>query len=113
LVLKYNIRHEAISNLLTGLKENHECFMDSETELRFSISAYTLLKTNVKLIKKVVELGYYTHIGLKKQLLKIVPKYLKNVKYFKLLINIDGLPLFRSSPDQRYLTLRSIRSKNA
>lgn len=47
------------------------------------------------------------HIGLKKQLLKIAPKYLKNVPTFKLLVNIDGLPLFKSSSAQVYPILCS------
>lgn len=93
--LKYNITHEAVSNLLAGLKENHECFVDNdESNTRFPTDAQTLLKTNVKLSKKIVEPRSYIHIGLKNQLLKIAPKYFKNVPTFKLLINIDGLPLY-------------------
>jgi len=80
--LKHNITHEAISDLLTGLKQNHECFADDELEPRFPISARTLLKTEVRLVKKIVEPGHYIHTGLKKQLLKIVPKYLKKCIYF-------------------------------
>lgn len=53
-------------------------------------------------MKKVVEPGYYIHIGLEKQLIEIAPKYLINIKSFQLLINIDELPLFKSSPDQVY-----------
>jgi len=92
---------------LAGLKENHKCFDDTKSEIRISINARTLLKTDVKLIKKVVESGFYVHVGLKKQLLKIASKYLKNVRSFQLLINIDGLSLFRSSSDQVYIALRA------
>jgi hypothetical protein len=91
------------------LKENHECFAD-ESECKFPVSARTLLKTEIKLMKKVVEPGYYIHIGLQKQLLKIALKYLKNIGSFKLLINIDGLPLFKSSPDQVYPILCTVVS---
>lgn len=87
---------------MKGLKENHECFAD-DSESRFSISARTLLKTEVKLVKKIIEPGYYIHIGLQNLLLKIAPKYLKTKDSFKLLISIDGLSLFKSSPDQVYL----------
>lgn len=108
--LKHNVSHAAISDLLAGLKENHECFADDESEPRFPTSARTLLQTEVKLIKKIVEPGYYMHIGLKKQLLKIAPKYLENVSTFKLLVNIDGLPLFKSSSAQVYPILCSVVS---
>lgn len=107
--LKHNITHEAISDLLKGLKENHECFTD-DSETIFPINARTLLKTEVKLIKKVVKPGYYIHIGLQNQLLKIAFKYLKTIDSFKLLINIDGLPLFRSSSDQVYPILCTVVS---
>lgn len=105
--LKHNVTHEAISDLLKGLKGNHECFAD-DSEFRFPTSARTLLKTEVKLIKKVVKPGYYIHIGLQNQLLKIT--YLKTIDSFELLINIDGLPLFRSSPDQVYPILCTVVS---
>lgn len=108
--LKHNITHKAISDLLTGLQQNHECFAGHESKHKFPINARTLLKTEVKLIKKTVEPGYYIHIGLKKQLLKVAPKYLKNVSTFKLLMNIDGLPLFKSSLDQMYPILCTIVS---
>lgn len=108
--LKHNITHAAISDLLAGLKENHECFADDESEPRFPTSARTLLQTEVKLIKKIVEPGYYIHIGLKKQLLKIAPKYFRNISTFKLLVNIDGLPLFKSSSAQVYPILCSVVS---
>ncbi|EFN72002.1 hypothetical protein EAG_06099, partial [Camponotus floridanus] len=107
--LKHNITHEAVSELLKGLKKNHKCFAN-ELETNFPIDARTLLKTNVKLIKKVVQPGYYIHIGLQKQLLKIAPKYLKTAHSFKLLINIDGLPLFKSSSDQVYPILCTVVS---
>ncbi|CAL1672516.1 unnamed protein product [Lasius platythorax] len=54
--LKHNITHKAISDLLHGLKENHECFAD-ESESKFSVDARTLLKTKVKLIKKLLTLA--------------------------------------------------------
>lgn len=107
--LKHNVTHEATSDLLKDLKENHECFVD-ESKFTFPVTARTLLKTKVKFIKKVVEPGYYIHIGLQKQLLKIAPKYLKNKSSFKLLINIDGLPLFKSSPGQVYPILCTVVS---
>lgn len=106
-VLKHNVTHDAISDLLKGLKQNHVCFAD-DTEYKFPNSARTLLKTKINFIKKVVEPGHYIHIGLKNQLLKIAPQYLKTKDSFKLLINIDGLPLFKSSPDQAYPILCTI-----
>lgn len=96
--------------MLAGLKKNHECFAD-ELEAKFPINARTLLMTKLKLIKKVVDsTGYYIHFGLKRQLLKLASKYLRNVRTFKLLINIDGLPLYKSSPDQVYPILCTIVS---
>lgn len=96
--------------MLAGLKSNHDCFADDELEPKFPIDARTLLKTNVKCIRKIVEPGYYIHIGLEKQLLKNCSNYLKNVNTFKLLINIDGLPLFKNSLDQVYPILCTVVS---
>ncbi|KAL0116375.1 hypothetical protein PUN28_009769 [Cardiocondyla obscurior] len=45
--------------LRAGLKENHECFADDKSEPRFPTSAQTLLQTEIKLMKKIVEPGYY------------------------------------------------------
>ncbi|KYN00716.1 hypothetical protein ALC62_08503 [Cyphomyrmex costatus] len=108
--LKHNITHSALSDLLAGLKKNHECFAD-ESETKFPINARTLLMTKLKLVTKVIDsTGYYIHFRLKRQLLKLAPKYLRNVSTFKLLVNIDRLPLYKSSSDQVYPILCTIVS---
>ncbi|KYN18354.1 hypothetical protein ALC57_09336, partial [Trachymyrmex cornetzi] len=105
--LKHNITHEATSDLLKGLKENYECFAD-ESESRFPISAKTLLKTEVKLTKKVVEPGCYIHIGLQKHLLKIAPKYFKTVGISNLLVRFQRyIPKeFARKSRELYIVLR-------
>jgi len=65
-----------------------------------------IFKTEVRLVNKIVEPRHYIHTKLKKQLLKIAPKYLKNL----FLVNIDGLPLFKSLRSETYFILCSVVS---
>lgn len=96
-----NVNLTAIDKLLKGLK-SHTCFSSLPS------SGRTLLKTPTTLIKTVVEPGEYIHIGIQKQLFKLVSSLSKPVRCLKLLANIDGLPLFKSSPGDLYPILISV-----
>ncbi|XP_073956617.1 uncharacterized protein isoform X2 [Choristoneura fumiferana] len=87
--LKYQVTHVAINALLNILK-NHNCF-DLPADAR------SLLKTPENVITRIVEPGHYSHIGLEKNLRKIWEFVTENESEINLLINIDGVPLFKSS----------------
>lgn len=71
--------------------------------------ARTLLKTDIVLEKSIIEPGSYIHFGLEKQLSYLITNIpLNNIHDLKLLINVDGLPLFKSSTGQVYPILISI-----
>ena len=95
--IKYNITYASLSALLVGLKGNVESLLEV-----LPSDARTLLKTNITFDKIIVEPGIYLHFGLEKQLLRLVDNvsidYIDNS--LKLLINIDELPLFKSSAGQ-------------
>lgn len=102
--IKHNVTASAVSDLLVGLKEN----VDSLTNILPSDSR-TLFKTNLILEKISVEPGNYIHFGLKTQLNHLVKNCnLSNIKELKLIVNVDGLPLFKSSPGQATPILVSV-----
>lgn len=93
--IKHNITATAVTDLLTGLKNNVPCLNELPTDAR------TLLKTNIPLLKKVVEPGNYIHFGLEHNLKMLINSYsLNNINELNLLVNVDGLPLFKSSSGQ-------------
>lgn len=85
------IPHSHLNKLLSILKE-HDCFTKLPKDSR------TLLKTPRQTVTKPVFPGLYSHFGLAKGLEKILD--LKNDLFptdLELLINVDGLPLSKSS----------------
>jgi len=94
--IKYNITYASLSALLVGLKRNVESLLEV-----LPSDARTLLKTNITFDKIIVEPGIYLHFGLEIQLLRLIENVtIDNTDCLKLLINIDGLPLFKSSAGQ-------------
>lgn len=94
--IKHNVTATAVTDLLTGLKNNVNCLNN-----KLPTDARTLLKTNMSLLKKVVEPGNYIHFGLEHNLKMLVNNYSFNdINELNLLVNVDGLPLFKSSSGQ-------------
>lgn len=90
--ITHNITASAVSDLLVGLKENVNIL---------PTDARTLLKTNLVMKKICVEPGNYVHFDLETQMKCLVNNYnLSHIEELHLLVNTDGLPLFKSSPDQ-------------
>lgn len=59
------------------------------------------MKTTNVLLKKVIEPGNYIHFGLEHNLKYLINNCsFNNVHELQLLVNVDGLPLFKSSPGQ-------------
>lgn len=89
--LKHNITHSAINDLLTILKQS---FSD------IPLDARTLLKTPRNTILETVEPGSYCHFGFKKCLQELLTHsyhLLQDLNLLEVCINIDGLPLSKSS----------------
>ncbi|CAG9817178.1 unnamed protein product [Phaedon cochleariae] len=98
--LKHNVTHSALNDLLDILKTKHP---------ELPSDARTLLGTSKLVEVKSVEPGYYYHFGLRKCIERIIaqmPGF--NEKVIKIDINVDGLPLSKSSSSQVYPILCSI-----
>lgn len=94
--MKYNIAHSAINDLLTILRPNYP-------ELPFNVR--TLLKTPRKITVKQVEPGIYYHFGLQQCIENLLLKthnHLTSNCCIEILINIDGLPIAKSTSSQLY-----------
>lgn len=89
--LRRRIRHSTLNELLTVLRQFHQLPKD----------ARTLLKTNIPSIVVHTSEDGYVYFGLKKQLSDTLtyttPPWLHHNPVIELLLNIDGLPLYKSS----------------
>lgn len=96
-----NITHSAQRDLLKILKSSggHSTVPDDPR---------TLLSTPRTNVYKSVEPGMYSHIGIKQALDKLIYLTYKPLQRIDILINIDGLPLSKSSSSQIYPILCSI-----
>ncbi|XP_071568774.1 uncharacterized protein [Temnothorax nylanderi] len=98
--LKNKITHVAINELLAILKPKHD---------ELPLDARVLMKTPRKNTLKIVEPGHYYHFGLNNCIQKLSSFVtLKNLQQIEVYINIDGLPLFKSSNQQLWPILCSL-----
>ncbi|KAJ8936170.1 hypothetical protein NQ314_012466 [Rhamnusium bicolor] len=100
--LKHNIAHVAINDLLNVLKPFHP---------ELPLDVRTLLQTPKKKDLININPGEYYHFGLEscvKKLLIRYPNTVGDLGIIQLLINIDGLPLSKSSGSQLYPILCSL-----
>lgn len=106
---KYQIKHNALKALLLKLKQ-HSCFSTLLTDPR------SFLKTPRTQTIRVVVPGIYYHFGLFNIISDIITKRLTlqkdNFDYIKITINIDGLPLSKSSQQQFWPILGSVLPYN-
>uniref|UniRef100_A0A1Y1LQ64 DUF4218 domain-containing protein n=1 Tax=Photinus pyralis TaxID=7054 RepID=A0A1Y1LQ64_PHOPY len=86
--LEYNIPQNALTALLKVVNKNFKCNLPND--------ARTLLQTPRNSIISKLDNGQYIHFGLENALKGIV-KDIGNLQCIELLINVDGLPLSRSS----------------
>lgn len=91
--LKHQIQHSALDDLLVGLKANGHPELPS--------TARTLLSTPRDIRSTTVSGMEYVHFGLRRTLEGQLNQYpgeaLKKINKLELSLNIDGLPLFKSS----------------
>lgn len=95
--LKNRISHVALNELMTGIKYKYP---------KLPSDARSLLKTPRKVNVQNVTPGQYYHFGLSNCVEQLLSRYpVKHLQFIKVNINIDGLPLFKSSSGQVYLIL--------
>lgn len=101
--IKYNISHVALNELLNILKSSSSKFDKLPNDAR------TILSTKRNVNIKNIDPGFYCHIGIT----EAVNYLCGNVIFdnIELLINIDGLPLSKSSGSQIYPILCSLYDK--
>lgn len=97
--VEHQITHTALRALLATLKK-HSCFST------LSLDARTLLKTPRQQDIRTVVPGSYYHFGLLESLKQISVK--GNIDCLQIAINIDGLPLTKSSQQQFWPILGSV-----
>lgn len=101
-VIKYKISHVALNSLLSLLKPFHNLPLDART---------LLVTPREQNIKQIIP-GYYHHFGLKNCLKRLIiqcnPVKLMCANCIEVFINIDGLPLAKSSSSQVYPILCSL-----
>lgn len=94
--------HETLKKLLTILKQN-------PVHANLPNDPRTLLRTPRKITYKYVDPGTYAHLGLKFAIKKLICQIdASKLLSIELLINIDGLPLCKSSSSQIYPILCSL-----
>jgi len=89
--IQHNVTHNCLSDLLRGLKDTVPVLSSA-----LPSDARTLLKTfKIKFCSRIVFPGKYIHIGLEKQLKTIISGSFQDlIDSFRLIINIDGIPIF-------------------
>ncbi|XP_077270983.1 uncharacterized protein LOC143902160 isoform X1 [Temnothorax americanus] len=85
-VIKHNISHSALTDLLHILHHFHP---------ELPLTSKSLLETPVSINTKKLDTGEYCHIGLTQSLQNIAKFHVGNT--IELSFNIDGLPLFNST----------------
>lgn len=105
--VSFNISQNALNALLKLLK-HHKCFetlpIDSRTILTSTNKLYT---SNCR----VVERGKYHHFGILNGIKQNIPDCF-DYEIIQIVVRIDGLPIFKSSPEQFWPILAYIRPNN-
>lgn len=99
--VEYQIAHTALNALLQRLRQ-HSCFSTLSSDAR------SLVKTPRRQEIRTVIPGIYYHFGLLNSVLNILTTAKDNIDCIKIMINIDGLPLSKSSSQQFWPILGSI-----
>lgn len=98
--VKFQVTTVALSALLCILKL-HTCFSSLPSDSR------SLLKTPSTIPVRPVNPGFYHHIGIGSSLQKMLES-IPSLSEVKLMLNIDGLPLFKSSTGELWPILASV-----
>ncbi|XP_039309950.1 uncharacterized protein LOC113004041 [Solenopsis invicta] len=98
---EHQVSHTALRALLQILKQ-HSCFSKLSTDARL------LLRIPREQEIRTVTPGIYHHFGLLKSVLNILTSAKDNIDCVKITINVDGLPLSKSSSQQFWPILGSV-----
>lgn len=108
--IKYKISHIALNGLLCFLQQ-HKCFESIPKDSRTILHSKPIDISNLH----KVEPGEYYHFGLSIGIKKNIPSSLllnDNMSVIQIVAGVDGLPLFKSSPEQFWPILAYIRPKS-
>lgn len=100
--LEFNISHTALNKLLTILNDVLPFLLPKDSR--------TLLQTNnIDISINTIENGSYWHNGLEKSLKSMLDENISNdLHHISLNVNIDGLPMYKSSRHQLWPILCNI-----
>ncbi|XP_011858295.1 PREDICTED: uncharacterized protein LOC105555865 [Vollenhovia emeryi] len=99
--VQHRISHTALTSLLQILRQ-HSCFST------LLLHAKSFLKTPRKQEIHTVVPGTYCHFGILHSVLKIITSVKDSIDCVKIFVNVDGLPLTKSSQQQFWPILGSI-----
>lgn len=103
--VEFNIPLIALNGLLYILK-SHKCFNSLPKDSRTLM--HTIPAINHSYLH-IVEPGTYYHFGITNGILQNIPKSLSDGSHINIVIGVDGLPLFKSSPKQFWPILAYLR----
>lgn len=92
--VSYNIPQNALNKLLKILKQ-HKCFETLPKDSRTVLNTNQISITNYR----TVEPGKYYHFGILNGVKQNMISHLGENKIVQLVVGIDGLPIFKSSPE--------------
>ncbi len=104
--VKHQITHSALSDLLKLLKD-HKCF-----DSLLPLDPRTLLKTPRYTPTRAVGRGTYVHLGFQQALNSFLRNAASTPEFIQVQVNIDGLPLSKSSNKQFWPILCYIVNSN-
>lgn len=102
--IKENISQSSLRSLLQGIKQ-YTC---TDCSFNIPLDPRTLVHTPRSTNIEICAGGQYYHFGLKEGILSIISSVSQHIKDIKISVNIDGLPLFKSSQRQFWPILGSI-----
>jgi len=98
---EHQITHVALRALIQTLKQ-HSCFSN------LSIDARSLVKTPRRLDIRMVTPGTYYHFGLLHSVLHVLTSIKDYTDCVRIIVNVDGLPISKSSSQQFWPILGSV-----
>lgn len=102
-----NVPQSTVNKLLVILRQ-HKCFENLSKGSRTILST----KWSSTLVARNIEPGIYYHFGIQNSFQQNVQNNLENITNIRIVVNVDGLPIFKSSPDQLWPILAYIRPKS-
>ncbi|CAH0559280.1 unnamed protein product [Brassicogethes aeneus] len=106
--LNVQLQHWAVTNKVTHIALNNLLKILNPHFKNLPLDPRTLLKTPRKTITRFVEPGQYFHFGLKENITFLLENAHRDLSQCEICVNIDGLPISKSSGSQLYPILISL-----